>query len=166
MISSCVSPFKTTIFSLTRNPYARALETESITSSYASLKVISLNRKAFTLSRLILKRSSPASFRGFRKDFKRLPFVVSDRSLIDFTLLSALTISTISFLRRGSPPVSRILRIHMRPAICTNRRISSRVRHSKGGRGEVPSTGAQYTHRKLQRSVSDKIGRASCRERV
>jgi len=68
------------------------------------------------LSRLMLIRSSPASFNSSSFSARRLPLVVMERSLTESTDFKERIISTILRRSRGSPPVRRTSVIPSVPA--------------------------------------------------
>ena len=81
------------------------------------------------------------------------PFVVTLTSRIPGTLAARFTTSSKSFLTVGSPPVNRTLSTPALANTRTKRSISSAVNKSPFGVKSTPSSGMQYPHRKLHRSV-------------
>ena len=102
-------------------------------------------------------RVSPARLSAPSRRCVAMPFVVIATSSRPSARrsLSAETMSSRSARIVGSPPVRRIFVTPARTNRRASRTISSDVRSADLGASSTPSSGMQYRHRRLHRSVSD-----------
>ncbi len=92
--------------------------------------MISRNRSARRVSRLMFSRSTPASRRGFASSGSRLPLVVRQSSSSSGMARSVRQMSRIPRRTSGSPPVKRIFRT---PSFTAARAISAALLHGEDG---------------------------------
>ncbi len=118
-------------------------------------RVILWNFSASSVSSEMFTRESPAAFKSSAMRGKRTPFVVIDTFLISGMAAMLRTSSTTPLRTVGSPPVRRTLLMPMLAATRTACSTSSMRKISKWESCCTPSSGMQYTQRKLQRSVSE-----------
>jgi hypothetical protein len=107
------------------SPASRAASMPSMTCSNCPLHCVIRSKRPLSIeSRLMLTRSSPASFRLRALLARNVPFVVRETS---FNGGSAFKISSRSFLSSGSPPENFTRSTPYLEAIRTRRAISSTV---------------------------------------
>ena len=121
------------------NPVVRAASIPSSTLETSPFSpLISLKTASSKLSRLMVIRFKPAALSSSARSASKVPLVVRARSS-PRNSFSALTISTISRRRRGSPPVTRSF---VTPSCINNpaiRLISPGVSQWRLGRNSYPS---------------------------
>mmetsp|Transcript_14797 Transcript_14797/g.20734 ORF Transcript_14797/g.20734 Transcript_14797/m.20734 type:complete len:288 (-) Transcript_14797:477-1340(-) len=155
--SSSLTPRIMTALTFVLIPKSKLFCTDSSTLSIPLLLVRISNLNGSSVSRLTFTESSPASFRSATFLPNVIPFVVIaiSRRPLGLNSLVAFTISAKSLRSKGSPPVNLIL---LTPS-STKREvilcISSASRSLCSGVSCTPSSGMQYVHLKLQRSVRE-----------
>mmetsp|Transcript_112661 Transcript_112661/g.291039 ORF Transcript_112661/g.291039 Transcript_112661/m.291039 type:complete len:345 (+) Transcript_112661:65-1099(+) len=166
--SSSLTPRRSTQFNLTLNglPSAVISWRTSITRvcHFISRFTRNGNFAGTNVSKLKFTFSSPASWSFGRKRANRTPLVVMPRDSGSARLFERLpkssTMRPKSPRMVGSPPVRRIFRTPNCTKSLSNREISSVAKFSPrlvGIAGSSPSSGLQYWHLKLQRSVRDNL---------
>mmetsp|Transcript_47631 Transcript_47631/g.122949 ORF Transcript_47631/g.122949 Transcript_47631/m.122949 type:complete len:316 (-) Transcript_47631:18-965(-) len=163
--SSSFTPRSSTQFTFRVNSSCMATSWSTFTTRWCQScdrRASSGNFAGTSVSRLRLMFVRPASRIWGRNFPRRTPFVVMPRFSPPST--EALTWPRSSTMRPkslrivGSPPVSRTLRTPMATNRPTRRWISSAVRRAPSAAGSMsssPSSGMQYLHLRLQRSVSE-----------
>jgi len=129
---------------------------------FASRRTRKGNLAGTSVSKLRLMFRSPEARSWGRKRARRTPFVVmpkeSGSAKPSESWPKSSTMRSKSPRMVGSPPVRRIFRTPNRTKSLSNRWISSAVMFAPlvvGIAGSSPSSGLQYWHLKLQRSVRE-----------
>ena len=137
------------------NPDSSAASIPRSASSSEPQRVILWNFSASSVSSDRFTRESPAAFKSTAMRGKSTPFVVIETFSISGIAAMFRTRSTRPLRTVGSPPVRRTLLMPIVVAMRTACSTSSIRRISKWESCCTPSSGMQYTQRKLQRSVND-----------
>src|SRR5260370_34522519 len=165
--SSSLTPRITTAFSLIfPSPAWRAATIPAITSAWRALFANARIRSGRKVSRLTVTRCRPAARRAAAWVASSSPLVVIARSVIRASRAISATRVGRSWRSNGSPPVSRTFVTPSPANTGTSRAISSNVRIDARGNHTYSSSGMQYRHRMLQRSVTETRRLASGRRRA
>src|SRR5260370_10333 len=165
--SSSLNPRITTAFSLIfPNPAWRAATIPATTSAWRALFANASIRSGRKVSRLTVTRCRPAARRAAAWVASSSPLVVIARSVIRASRAISATRVGRSWRSNGSPPVSRTFVTPSPANTGTSRAISSNVRIDARGNHTYSSSGMQYRHRMLQRSVTETRRLASGRRRA
>ncbi len=166
MSSSLTPRWITELILIGSKPRNRAVSSPSRTPARSSRRVRARNFAGLRVSRLALIRPRPARSSPAACSFRCEALVVRERSLSPPRPARAETRVSSPCRNRGSPPVSRISSTPDCKNSPARRVISSKVRISLRSIHSYCSSGMQYTHRKLHRSVTDILRSLSSRPRV
>ena len=151
--SSLTSGRGTALILIRSNPACFAASMPSNTLGKTSRRVTSLNKAGSMVSKLMFKRSKPASLSCRAWLANKTAFVVIATSEIPTTFFSMSTRTDNCERTRGSPPVKRIRSTPSGAKTLTRRVICSKFSRSRCGKNFTDS-GMQYWQRILQRSVT------------
>ena len=157
MISSLFISFTITVLILTFKLYSKHLSIAFKTLLSSPLLVKVLNLSSFSESKLIFTPLRPFFAKASTLSYSKIPLVVIYISSIPGILFILPISSTIPGLTKGSPPVILIFFIPRLALSFTILYISSSVSLFSFFKKILSFSSMQYTHLKLQLSVTDTL---------